>query len=87
MGGLFRVLLLVGFVAKFWWLILAAVGVVALFVGLAWLAFCAAVRIDARHEERAALVARADQQHASVLAGDDRGVYGDYRPQSFYPLV
>ena len=31
----------------------------------------------------AALVARADQQHAWVLAGDDRGVYGDYRPEGF----
>jgi hypothetical protein len=24
--------------------------------------------------------ARADQQHAWVMAGDDRGVYGDYPP-------
>ncbi|HWS91523.1 MAG TPA: hypothetical protein VN306_03195 [Mycobacterium sp.] len=43
-----------------------------LFVGLLWLAFYAARRVDAKHEERAALVARADQQHAWVLAGDDR---------------
>jgi hypothetical protein len=27
--------------------------------------------------EHAELVARADAQHAWVLAGDDRGVYGD----------
>jgi hypothetical protein len=32
-------------------------------------------------EMRAALVARADQQHAWVLAGDDRGIYGDYPPK------
>jgi hypothetical protein len=31
-AGLFRVLLLVGFVAKFWWVILAALGAVVLFV-------------------------------------------------------
>jgi hypothetical protein len=61
-AGLFRVLLLVGFVAKFWWVILAALGAVVLFVGLLWLAFYAARRVDERHEERAALVARADQK-------------------------
>jgi len=27
------------------------------------------------------LVARADQQHALVLAGDDRGIYGEYPPK------
>jgi hypothetical protein len=31
--------------------------------------------------ECAALVARADQQHAWVLAGDERGIYGDYAPK------
>jgi hypothetical protein len=30
--------------------------------------------------EQAALAARADEQHALILAGDDRGVYGDYPP-------
>lgn len=80
MFGLFRVMLLVALVAKFWWVILAALGAVGLFVGLLRLAFYAAGRVDARHEERAVLVARADQQHAWVLAGDDRGTYGDYPP-------
>jgi len=27
-----------------------------------------------------AVAARVDQQHAWVLAGDDRGIYGDYVP-------
>jgi hypothetical protein len=84
MGGLFRVLLLVGFLAKFWWLILAALVVVA----AACVGWWCCTQIDAADErarwERAALVAQADQQHAWVLAGDDRGVYGDYRPQSFH---
>jgi len=40
----------------------------------------AARRVDAEHQARAALVARADQQHALILAGDDRGVYGEYPP-------
>jgi hypothetical protein len=35
---------------------------------------------DALLDERVALVAQADQQHAWVLGGDDRGIYGDYRP-------
>jgi hypothetical protein len=48
---------------------------------LLWLAFYAARRVDKRHQERAALEARADQQHAQVLAGDDRGIYGDHRPK------
>lgn len=81
MRSLFVVLLVVGFVAKFWFVILAALGAVALFVGLLWLAFYAARRVDERYEKRAALVARADQQHAWVLAGDERGIYGDY-PQA-----
>ena len=33
-----------------------------------------------RVAEHAAIAARADQQHAWVLAGDDRGVYGVYPP-------
>lgn len=45
--------------------------------------FRAARRVDARYERERALVARADQQHAWVLAGDDRGVYVDYRPEVY----
>jgi hypothetical protein len=33
-----------------------------------------------KHLERAAIARRADQQHAWVLAGDERGTYGDYPP-------
>jgi hypothetical protein len=58
----------------------AALGIAVLFCGLLWLAFYLARRVDARYEKRAALVARADEQHALVLAGDDRGIYGDYPP-------
>ena len=31
----------------------------------------------------AAVAARADQQHAWVLAGDDRGTYNEYRPEVY----
>jgi hypothetical protein len=52
-----------------------------LFALLTWLAFYMARRVDAREEKRAALVARADQQHAWVLAEDERGIYGEYTPK------
>jgi hypothetical protein len=81
--GLFRILLLLGFVIKFWWLILAALVVVV----AACLGWWSCKRSDAELErmrrEHAALIARADQQHAWVLAGDDRGIYGDYWPKQF----
>jgi hypothetical protein len=35
---------------------------------------------DRERRARAALVARADEQHAWILAGDDRGLYGAYPP-------
>ena len=81
MVALFRVLLLVGFVAKFWWLILAAL-VVVVAACLGWWSCKQSDAADERaRREGAALIARADQQHAWVLAGDDRGTYGDYPPK------
>jgi hypothetical protein len=68
-------------VATYWWWIAAALGAIVVFCGLLWLAFYAARRVDAREEKQAALVARADQQHAWVLANDDRGTYGDHPPE------
>ena len=83
MGSLFRVLLLVGFLVKFWWLILAALVVVV----AACLGWWCCMQIDAAdawdRRERAALIERADQQHAWVLAGDDRGVYGEFHPEVY----
>lgn len=63
------VLLLVGFVgAYFWWPV--AIAAVA---ALVWMTQKAFREMKA---EEAALVRRADQQHAWVLQGDDRGIYG-----------
>jgi len=68
-----------------WWLVVAAVVVdvvrlvwpaillAALVFGLAWLS-------NAAGERRAGLRARADEQHALVLAGDPAGVYGRFPP-------
>ena len=74
--------------------LLFAVGVVGHFAWLLALFAAAATvgrlvggilaRADDRQLERrrraAEIRARADRQHAAVLAGDDRGVYGDYPP-------
>ena len=57
-----------------------AVAILVLFVGLFWLAFYLARRVDARYEKRAALASRADHQHQIVMASDDRGAYGMYPP-------
>ena len=62
-----------------------AFGAAVMFGLLLWAAFYAARRVDDREDARIAMVARADQQNAWVLAGDDRGMYGDYRPTEIYP--
>jgi hypothetical protein len=69
-------LLLVGFVGAYFWWIVAAAAVVGLvyYTPRVWRAYC--VRVAEREAEHAAIVTRADQQHAWVLQGDDRGVYG-----------
>lgn len=45
----------------------------------AWLASRDDRELERRRRD-AELCARADRQHAQVLVGDDRGVYGDYPP-------
>jgi hypothetical protein len=73
-------LIVFGLIARYWIWALAIVGGIILFAGLAWLSFYLARRVDKRYAERAALVARADQQNAWVLAGDYRSIYGEYTP-------
>ena len=80
LGAAFVLLIFVGAIVKFWVWIAAVLGALMTFGLLVWLTFYVERRVDAREEMRAALVARADQQHAWALAGDDRGVYGDYVP-------
>jgi hypothetical protein len=69
---------MVGFVVKFWWLLVSALAVVAVayVVRSVWRERDAAV--ERERDSLAKLVARADQQHAWVLAGDDRGIYGEW---------
>jgi hypothetical protein len=80
LGAAFLLLIFVGAIVKFWAWIAAVLGALMVFGLLVWLTFYVERRVDERYAERAALVARADQQHAWVLAGDDRGIYGDYAP-------
>jgi hypothetical protein len=65
-------LLLVGFMLKYWWIIAA---VILFKQAPGW---WAAHQASVAGEERrlAAIAARADQQHAWVMAGDPRGTYG-----------
>ena len=57
------------------WL-LAAAALWACLKAARWVAVDTARRVAARQAAIEALIARCDQQHAWVLAGDDRGVYG-----------
>ena len=75
-GAMFTLLLVLGFVVMFWWVFAIIAGIVVLGVA-GWLL---ARHLDARDAARDAITARADQQHAWILAGDDRGTYGDYVP-------
>jgi hypothetical protein len=78
-GSLFVLLIMVGFVVMFWWVFAIIIGI-ALLIAASWYV---SRRLDARDAARAAIAARADEQHALVLAGDDRGVYGEYRPEVY----
>ena len=81
MGGLIRLVLLIGFLVKFWWLILLVLVVVAAGFWLRGVVTRQDAGLDRQNREHAALVARADEQHACVLAGDDRGVSGEHTPE------
>jgi len=80
LGAGFVLLIIIGAIVKFWVWIVAVLGAAVLFGLLLWATFYAARRVDDRESAHKAIVARADQQHAWVLAGDDRGVYGTYPP-------
>jgi hypothetical protein len=86
-GGLFRILLLIGIIAKFWWAIVGVLMFAVLCVVLWWFVRWLDRWLDARDARRAAraaglaeIAARAEQQHAWTLAGDERGVFGEYPP-------
>ena len=87
MRTLFAPLLLIGVLWMLRWVLLVVLGVAVLLAVLWWAINAWDRRDDARRAIDAELAARADQQHAWVLAGDDRGVYGDYAPKQPIELV
>jgi hypothetical protein len=79
-GQLFSVLLFAGFVIHYFrWITAGAAAVLALKWGRAAQAHHRELA-EATAAERAAIAARADQQHRWALAGDPRGTYGGYPP-------
>jgi hypothetical protein len=69
-------LLLVGFLIKYWLLVALVLAAVAVWkFGPGWWAAHQAA-VAAERDRVAGIAARADQQHAWVLAGDPRGTYG-----------
>jgi hypothetical protein len=77
---LLGVLLLVGLVLAYWQWILAVVVVVLIVRAFppAWREH--QVQLALRRQGALEIAARADVQHAQVMAGDERGVYGAYPP-------
>jgi hypothetical protein len=79
MGSLIGVLLLVGFLAKFWWLIPLLIAAVAAYRYVWRASVRQQAALDAEAAEKTTIAARADQQHAWGPAGDERGAFGtDY---------
>ena len=67
----------VALAVKYWWLIVGVVGVIAVGYWGRRVADAHAERVEAEQRRLAGLVARADQQHARVMQGDPRGIYGE----------
>jgi hypothetical protein len=82
-GGLALLVIVVGTILRYWYVFAAVVGVVLALGALWWWLDARALRRQAAADELTAIAHRADQQHAWTLAGDDRGIYGDYAPKQF----
>ncbi len=65
---------------KVWWLLVALAVALVLGRGIGWWLARRDDHAAERRRREAELWARADQQHAWAMAGDDRGIYGDYPP-------
>jgi hypothetical protein len=77
MALLLVALIVAALVVKYWWVIVAVVGVI---VAVHWGRRAVdrhAERVEAERRRVAGLVTRADRQHAWVMGGDERGVYGE----------
>ena len=65
-------------VVKFWPVLVAILGVIAAGYWGRHVADRHAACVEAERRRLAEIAARADEQHAWVMAGDERGVYGEY---------
>lgn len=75
-GAVFVAVLIVWVIVKLIWLIVGAAVLVGLFFLVRAIVRENRKRVELRAAYRAAVAARADQQHNWVLRGDDRGIYG-----------
>jgi uncharacterized membrane protein len=80
MAAFLALLIGVALVVKFWWLIVGIVAVTYTVYRAVRAVDRHAERVEAERRRLAGLVARADQQHAWVMQGDERGVYGEFSP-------
>jgi hypothetical protein len=77
---LLAVLICAALVVKFWPVIVGIIGVIVAGYWTRRAADRHAERVEAERRRLAELVARADEQHAWVMQGDERGVYGEFSP-------
>jgi hypothetical protein len=75
-GALLGLMLIIWVIVKLIWWILGAAILVGLYFVVRAIVRESRRRADLKAAHRAAVAARADQQHKWVLQGDDRGIYG-----------
>lgn len=80
MKQLLATLLIVGVLVTYFWWIAAAITLIILCKLAAKAIRDAQAAALERRAQQAALAQRAYTEHALVLAGDQRGVYGQYEP-------
>ncbi|CRK49537.1 conserved hypothetical protein [Rhodococcus sp. RD6.2] len=75
-----------GLILTYWKLLVG----LALFALIVWGSYVGSIawwqkrqdRLNGEKAERVHLAARADHQHQQYLAGEDRGLYGEFKPAS-----
>jgi hypothetical protein len=75
-GAFLAVALVIWVIVKLFWWLIGAAALVGLFFLARAIARASSRRAELKAARRAAVAARADQQHKWVLQGDDRGIYG-----------
>jgi hypothetical protein len=78
-------LIVVGAVVKYAVWVALFVGALVLIVALFLLRCYRKQRALDRDAADAEIAARCDEQHAAILAGDDRGIYGKWTPVAHTP--